>query len=109
MADYKIISGDSHVTDPADLWIKGLPKEFRDRAPRIVKDPPGEKGDRWVCEDLPTVTASMAFFAGASRESYGEFTSHVEEVSYHDGRPGGYDPAARLAEAELVGTQADGL
>ena len=59
MADYKIISGDSHVTDPADLWTTRLPNEFRDRAPRIVKDPPGETGDRWVCEDLPTITASM--------------------------------------------------
>ena len=51
MAGYKIVSGDSHVTDPADLWTTRLPNEFRDRAPRIVKDPPGEKGDRWVCEE----------------------------------------------------------
>ena len=109
MTDYKIISGDSHVTDPADLWTTRLPHEFRDRAPRIVKDPPGEKGDRWVCEDLPTVTASMAFFAGASRDSYSEFESHIEEVSYRDGRPGGYDPAARLEDMKIDGTEAEVL
>ncbi|MCH8086980.1 MAG: amidohydrolase [Chloroflexi bacterium] len=107
MASYNIVSGDSHVTDPADLWTEGLPKEFRARAPRIVKDPPGETGDMWVCEDLPHVTASMAFFAGASRDSYDEFESHIKEVSYRDGRPGGYDPAARLEDMKLDGTEAE--
>ena len=107
MADYKIVSGDSHVTDPADLWTEGLPKKFRDRAPKVVKDPPGFKGDIWICEDLPPVTASMAFFAGASRESYGGFESHIQEVSYREGRAGGYDPAARLKDMEVDGTEAE--
>ena len=109
MSDYMIVSGDSHVTDPADLWTDGLQGEFKDRAPRIITDPPGEKGDRWVCEDLPTVTASMAFFAGASQDSYSEFESHIEEVSYRDGRPGGYDPASRLKDMKIDGTQAEVL
>jgi len=29
------ISGDSHMTEPPDLWEKRLPAELRDRAPRI--------------------------------------------------------------------------
>src|SRR2546427_9818525 len=29
------ISADSHMTEPPDLWEKGLPPAFRDRAPRF--------------------------------------------------------------------------
>ena len=31
------ISADSHVSEPPDLWKKGLPAKFRDRAPRFPR------------------------------------------------------------------------
>ena len=48
--DYKLISCDDHLDLnqlPADLWTKGLPAEFKDRAPHIE-----ELNGRavWVCE-----------------------------------------------------------
>ena len=30
-----LISADSHVIEPSDLWVTRLPKAFRDRAPRF--------------------------------------------------------------------------
>ncbi len=30
-----IISADSHVMEPPDLWAKGVPAPFRDNAPRF--------------------------------------------------------------------------
>jgi len=30
-----IISADSHVMEPPDLWAKGVPAPFRDKAPRF--------------------------------------------------------------------------
>jgi hypothetical protein len=41
MAEYKLISADSHVSEPPDLWATRVDNEFRERAPRLVIDPPG--------------------------------------------------------------------
>ena len=30
-----LISADSHVLEPADLWTARLPAAYRDRAPRV--------------------------------------------------------------------------
>ena len=34
-----LISCDSHVVEPGDLWLERLPKAYRERAPRAVQDP----------------------------------------------------------------------
>ena len=44
---YRLISADSHVNEPPDLWTDRVPAEFRDRAPRIERF---EQGDAWVIE-----------------------------------------------------------
>ena len=43
MADYKLISADSHVSEPPDLWVERVDKKYRERAPRLVIDPPGRR------------------------------------------------------------------
>ena len=35
MTDYKLISADSHVSEPTDLWVERVDKRYRDRAPRL--------------------------------------------------------------------------
>lgn len=37
-----IISADSHVMEPPDLWAKGVPAPFRDKAPRFPEHKVGE-------------------------------------------------------------------
>ena len=39
MEKLKIIDADAHMLEPPGLWTEGLEKRFRDRAPRIIKDP----------------------------------------------------------------------
>ena len=39
MPDYKLISADSHVFEPREMWVDYIDAEFRDRAPRIVTNP----------------------------------------------------------------------
>ena len=46
---YDIVSADSHIIEPPDLWEKWLPTEFRKRAPQLVKDEEG--GDAWDFHD----------------------------------------------------------
>src|SRR5262245_12842106 len=45
MAQYEIVSADSHIIEPPDLWEKWLTPEYRKRAPKLVKDDEG--GDAW--------------------------------------------------------------
>src|SRR5262249_21590925 len=105
----RYISSDSHVLEPADLWVKQMDKAFRAQAPRVVHNPPGYEGDYWPFGDRVPVTAVQGFFAGASRKSYDEITDHLAKANYEERLPGSYDPAARLKDMELDGTVAEVL
>jgi len=39
MADYKLISADSHFVEPPKMWAERLDRRFRDRAPHAGVDP----------------------------------------------------------------------
>ena len=60
-----LISSDSHIVEPPDLWEKWLPPQLRALAPKLVKDDEG--GDAWLYNDggapaplgLVTVTRSQ--------------------------------------------------
>ena len=41
---YKIVSGDGHVETPPDGWLKYVPEQNRDRAPRLIRLPGGADG-----------------------------------------------------------------
>lgn len=47
----KIISADSHMCELPQLWVERVDKQFRARAPRVVKYPDGKKGAFFVRED----------------------------------------------------------
>ena len=34
-------SSDSHVLEPADLWVQQMDKVFRAQAPHVIHNPPG--------------------------------------------------------------------
>lgn len=40
-----MISADSHVIEPRNLWVERVNQQFRDRAPRVVREPQGRKGE----------------------------------------------------------------
>ena len=44
MADYKVISADSHISAPPDLWSTRVDKKYRERAPQLMVNPPGKEG-----------------------------------------------------------------
>ena len=49
MSDFGVISSDSHILEPADLWEKRIDREFMERGPRLVRE--GEY-DQWYCDGL---------------------------------------------------------
>ena len=40
----RIVSADSHVNEPVDLWVKAMGDKYGDSTPRLVDEFNGEKG-----------------------------------------------------------------
>ena len=99
-----IISADSHMLEPADLWVERLDQRFRDNAPRVFFD---EERKTWLfgCEGLPATPAAALFAAGKSDQ---ELADHYK-VGMDQARPGGWDPVERLKDMAIDGIAADVL
>ena len=49
MPEYRVISSDSHIVEPEDLWEDRIDRRFKDRAPRLLHE---ADADQWVCDGL---------------------------------------------------------
>ena len=84
---YRLISADSHVNEPPDLWTDRVPSEYRDRAPRIERF---EQGDAWVLEGVADpITFGMNACAGLEPE---EMRGWMRFEDIRRGAPGGARP-----------------
>ena len=64
MNELKLISADSHVNEPGDLWVERIDKKFQDRAPRVVENPPGQRpGAYLMLEGIAPVSISRRAWA----------------------------------------------
>lgn len=89
MAMQPMISADSHVNEPGDLWVERIDKTFRDRAPRVVADPPGLKpGSYFQLEGVPLTHVAQGLAAGIKPEALPQF---FQTSTYKDARPGGWE------------------
>ena len=46
---YRLVSADSHVNEPPDLWTSRVAAPLRDRAPRVERF---EEGDAWILDGV---------------------------------------------------------
>ncbi len=106
MSNYRLISADSHVSEPPDLWETRVDKRYRERAPRLAVDPPGLEGAFFLYEGYAPHPIGIGLGAGKSPEELQEF---LTKATYADARPGGWDPAERLKDNERDGVEADVL
>lgn len=99
MIDKLVISADSHVNEPPDLWTTRLPAAFRDRGPRIERF---DAGDAWVIEGaLDPINFGSNCCAGQPPEERRAW------ITWDEVRKGGYEPAARLLEQDADGVAAE--
>ena len=105
MTTETIISADSHVFEPINLWEERIERRYRDRAPRFVADYQGKPGTWFVCEGVaPRSVASIAA-VGIPKEDLVKF----QAAHYKDLRPGGYDPVERLKDQDIDGVSGEVL
>ena len=101
MDEYTIISSDSHVYEPPDLWTARMDSKFRDRAPHIVRT---EDGDFWFCEGRRGQGTSQGTQGGMRFD-------RSEDLTYNDRfenvRPGGYDPDEHVKDMDIDGVHAE--
>jgi predicted TIM-barrel fold metal-dependent hydrolase len=106
MDELKLISADSHVSEPPGLWTERVDKQYCERAPRLVLNPKGKEGAYFYYEGYPLHPIGVGLAAGKSPQELAEF---LTRGNYGDARPGGWDPAERLKDNERDGVEADVL
>ena len=94
-----VISADSHINEPPDLWTSRLPAAMRDRSPRIERF---DDGDAWVIEGaLDPINFGSNCGAGLPLDQRKAW------ITWDEVREGGYRAEARLAEQDQDGVAAE--
>ena len=103
MGRYQVISGDGHLEIPPEPWIRHVPEEHRERAPRLVRLRTG--GEGWIVEGSPLIHNGQNVAAGRPLKVHGG--SYWEP----DGTPvpGTGDAVQRLREQDRDGVDAEVL
>jgi len=103
LSSYKLISADSHIVEPPDMYTSRIDPRLRDRAPRMErrKTPAGREYDAWMLDGVQVGTLGAVMQAGQRFED----PSQIDFLGvWEDVRRGAYD-----AEAMLVENEEDGI
>lgn len=95
-----LISADSHVVEPHDLWLTRLPEKYRDRAPKQVRS---ELGDSWSFPNSPPFPYGLNQCGGLTPEFYSPW------ITWDKVRPEAHEHAARSAGQGGAGVIAEVL
>jgi predicted TIM-barrel fold metal-dependent hydrolase len=94
--DLIMVSVDDHLVEPPDLFEHTIPRRFKDRAPRVVKQ--GDGADVWAFESSIIPNIGLNAVAGRPREEYG-----VEPTAFDEMRPGCWDVDERVKDMDAGG------
>ena len=104
MANALIISSDSHVFEPPDLWTTRIDAAFRERAPRMQRV--GDV-DQLVVEGTQAIAGiGLISNAGTRFDAPQTISAHGRFEEVHQG---GYDPAQHLKDMQLDGVAGEVL
>jgi uncharacterized protein len=91
----RLVSADSHVMEPPDLWLKTIGSRFGDRTPQVrqLADRPGH----WfVSPGVAPYQVAHGFGLGKGGQ---ELKEHLNK-GYEAARSSGWDPAARIVDQD---------
>jgi predicted TIM-barrel fold metal-dependent hydrolase len=101
MAQFHLISSDSHVTMPDDAWQQYLSPEFRDRAPLV------EETDEGVFRTFEGTRAPVNTLNNLAGKRPEDYTLNVRKLS--ESRRGASVPADRIKDMDIDGVDAEVL
>ncbi len=104
MANARVVSADSHMMEPPNLWADRLDNKLKDRAPRVVQVE-GQSGHMFVGPGIRPFPVAGGFAAGRSGKELVDFVEKAE--GYHAERH--WDPAQRIKDQEVDGVCAEVL
>lgn len=104
MMKEQVVSSDSHVMEPADLWTQRLDQRLKDQSPRVIKNE-GRPGYSFVAPGVFPFPVASVFAIGKSGD---ELKEHLTK-GYEAARPSGWDPAERLKDQDIDGVAAEVL
>ena len=97
---YNVVDADGHILEPLTLWADYIDPAFRERQPRFVIDDNGK--ERLTVEGKLLGNPRGIGSLGAVGVRQGELK--LDSLKYADGRKGGFDPHARIADMDLTGS-----
>lgn len=101
LPSYRVISADSHINEPPDLWTSRVLAKHRERAPRVERF---DEGDAWVIEGaLDPINFGGNCSAGMPLEERSAW------IRAEDIRAGGYLPAPRIVDQDQDGVDSEVL
>ena len=103
MSSYTIISADSHMIEPPNLWTERLDKKYRDQAPHVEEN---EKGSFFVAPGIQPSRVSLGFAAGRSGK---ELEEYFKKGNFAGARPSGWDPVERIKDQDIDGVEGEVL
>jgi predicted TIM-barrel fold metal-dependent hydrolase len=92
-----MVSSDSHIVEPPDLWVGRMPAALQDRGPRVVSE---ADGDWWYVDGRKT----MSFLGIQTGDRFdGDPDKLRTSGTFDEVRAAAHDPAAYIAENETDG------
>jgi predicted TIM-barrel fold metal-dependent hydrolase len=101
---FKLVSADSHIVEPPDLWLKRIERRYRDRAPRLVVE---DDADYYVCEGALSEKASIGLLATQRKYAEPDARDFNQKGRWADVPRSAYDPAHRVKELDAEGIEAE--
>ncbi len=99
MALENLISADSHIIEPPDLWEGRIDPEYKDRAPHLEWT--GETHRWYIDGDMPAGPGGEVLSEAGKR--YDDPDSMSIDSRFEGVRPGAYQPDIRLKDLEMDG------
>lgn len=94
---WKLLSSDSHIVEPPDLWAERIEKKYRDRAPHVVEE---AEADWWFIDGVRTNSFQGGAQAGVRFESQDALRPAAR---FREVRAGAYLPQQYLRDNDLDG------
>jgi predicted TIM-barrel fold metal-dependent hydrolase len=98
-----VIDSDGHVIEPMDIWEKYIDPKFRDRTPKMVT---GAAGNEQLVLEGQLLSGEKSAFGAAGHIGLSHEKQEWKSLHFAEGRRGGFDPHARIADLDLDGIDA---